>query len=277
MAFNPTIWSPLYNEYLREKVVFAQLVNTDHEGEIRNAGDQVRILNVGAVETSREYYTTRVEKTAGATSETTQTLLIDQTSDWALKYEAVEEVQRQGSKRLRDLQAAAHATALDIDKDIAGLYTDAGIKLSDSGSAYTVGFGTNDIEPFDLLADLSAEFDDNDVPETERWVVIPPWFKAMLKKDKYFRDVIADYYATRTIPDVDGMKLLWSNQLVNNGTDWNILAGHRLGISWAGQLAQMTEDKVAFKTIVRGLTLWGRKVVQPNAVATILAAKGSAG
>ncbi len=47
--FIPEIWSTRLTRHLDKNLVFKQLVNTDYEGEIKAAGDTVRINQIGYI------------------------------------------------------------------------------------------------------------------------------------------------------------------------------------------------------------------------------------
>jgi hypothetical protein len=80
---------------------------------------------------------------------------------------------------------------------------------------------------------------------------------------------------TGNIPTVAGFQVLVSNNLENDGTNWYVLAGTREAISFAGQVSETTayRPEKRFADAIKGLYVYGRKVIQPNCLASIYVAQ----
>jgi len=73
-----------------------------------------------------------------------------------------------------------------------------------------------------------------------------------------------------------GFNILISNNVSNNGTVWNIMAFTRSAITHASQIAKVEATRIedSFADGVKGLYLYGSKVVRPAAMVKCAATKG---
>jgi hypothetical protein len=132
-----------------------------------------------------------------------------------------------------------------------------------------------------ILIPLKVVLDEASVPTEGRWAVLPPWTHGFLLKDARFiqHDTTGDTDpASRNgmIGRAAGFTLSISNNLpVVTGDDSPVIAGHPSAVSYAEQInkteAYRPED--SFSDAVKGLHLYGAKVVRPTAIATALASK----
>lgn len=273
--FIPEIWSTRLLRHLDKKLVFKQLVNSDYEGDIRNAGDTVRINQIGDV-TIKSYTANNEIADPDQLNSAQTTLLIDQMKYYHFYVDDVDAAQSNVGLMDKAMQRAAYALADEIDADIAGLYGDAGISLDDSGSAYSVGTDTtSDDSPYELIIDVSVNMDEANVPQQGRWIVIPPWYHGIMLKHEDYKQAWQDYMRTGNIPTVAGFQVLVSNNLENDGTNWYVLAGTREAISFAGQVSETSayRPEKRFADAIKGLYVYGRKVIQPNCLASIYVAQ----
>lgn len=76
--------------------------------------------------------------------------------------------------------------------------------------------------------------------------------------------------------DGAGFRVLVSNNAPNTtGDDYRVLAGHRMAISFAEQInkTKAYEPESSFSDAVKGLHLYGAKLVRPTAIAIAAASK----
>ena len=130
------------------------------------------------------------------------------------------------------------------------------------------------------LRKLSVKLDEANVPSEGRWVVVPPWYHGLLlEEDKFVRvDASGSDMALRNgvIGQALGFTVLKSNNApFVTGDDYAVIAGHPMAISYAEQILNIEtlrlETKVA--TGVRGLHVYGAKLVRPDAIATVVASQ----
>ena len=276
--FIPEIWSARLLKHLDEDLVFKQLVNTDYEGEIRNVGDTVRVNRIGDIVVGS--YTKNGEIGSPQQLSGEQLVLtIDQFRYFNFYVDDVDSAQQNPKIMDEAMRRAAFALAREVDKYIAGLYTQAGGKLDNDGAGYQVGTGTGNKNPYDLVVDIVEQMDAHNIPGAGRWLVIPPWFHAMLLKSEEYKLAFQDYKSTGEIPTIAGIRILMSNNLPTKkiGTvDFSVLlAGTNMAISFAQQLNKVEayRPEKRFADAVKGLLLFGAKVFYPESLVSIVAKK----
>lgn len=273
--FIPTIWSSRLLKHLDMNLVFKSLVNTDYEGEIKNFGDTVRVNQIGNIKVENWAKTQNV---VPQDLDSTQAILtIDQARYFAFQVYDADAAQANLNLMDAAMERAAFSLAKDIDTYIAQKYIDAGIEMGD----YIVESesDTTTITAYDLITEVAAKLDENNVPDAGRWLVVPPWFHAMLLRSIEYKLAVEDYKTTGVIPQVAGLKILKSNniQIDDNDNDYYyLMGGTNMAISFAMQV-QTTEairSSSNFADVVRGLVLYGAKVFYPESLVSVRVKKG---
>ncbi|MGZ0042337.1 phage major capsid protein [Paenibacillus ottowii] len=270
--FISTIWSARLNESLKKNLVYGNVVNTDYEGEIKGQGSTVKINSIGAV-TIGNY-----DKVAGIGNPqeldaTQKTLVIDQAKYFNFQVDDVDDAQANVNLLDGGIVEASYGLANVVDQYLAGFYTE--VKAEN-----TIGNDTAPIIPtsstaYDLLIDLGVLLDENNVPESERFVVVPAWYYGLLLKDARFTkdpNVIRTGY----VGDIDSMTVYKSNNVPNTtGAKYKIIAGHKSAISFAGQVdsVEAFRPEKQFSDAVKGLQVFGAKCIKPEALAVLTANK----
>lgn len=282
--FVPAIWSAKLLVRLRKSLVFASVVNTDYEGEISGAGDTVKINEIGPITVND--YTKYGSLTWQALTSAQKTLLIDQQKSFSFAIDDVDTVQMK-PKVLNDaMDEAAYAIADTVDQFIAGLYASAGT----TGSATYIGSSSSSVSVssgnvIETLTYANRYLSENNVPETGRWIVVPPWFhQKLLLAEVGGISAIAVPKVSETVymrgyvgAALGFENILISNNVSNNGTQYRIMCGTRQAISYAGQVAKIkaVERESYFDEGVKGLYVYGAKVVQNNALCTMYLAEAA--
>ncbi len=176
------------------------------------------------------------------------------------------------------MERAAFSLAKDIDTYIAQKYIDAGIEMGD----YEVKAesGTSTITAYDLITEVAAKLDEHNVPDAGRWLVVPPWFHAMLLRSIEYKLAVEDYKTTGVIPQVAGMKILKSNNIQTDEDSgevyYYLMGGTNMAISFAMQVQTTEAMRSAsnFADVVRGLVLYGAKVFYPESLVSVRVKKG---
>ncbi|KAF6616191.1 P22 coat protein - protein 5 domain protein [Paenibacillus polymyxa] len=270
--FIPTIWSARLNESLKKNLVYGNVVNTDYEGEIKGQGSTVKINSIGAV-TIGNY-----DKVAGIGNPqeldaTQKTLVIDQAKYFNFQVDDVDAAQANVNLLDGGIVEASYGLANVVDQYLAGFYTE--VKAEN-----TIGNDTTPIIPtkdtaYDLLIDLGVLLDENNVPESERFVVVPAWYYGLLLKDARFTKD-PNIIRTGYVGDIDGMTVYKSNNVPNTtGAKYKIIAGHKSAISFAGQVdsVEAFRPEKQFSDAVKGLQVFGAKCIKPEALAVLTANK----
>ncbi|MDQ0496967.1 P22 phage major capsid protein family protein [Paenibacillus brasilensis] len=270
--FIPTIWSARLNESLKKNLVYGNVVNTDYEGEIKGQGSTVKINSIGAV-TIGNY-----DKVAGIGNPqeldaTQKTLVIDQAKYFNFQVDDVDAAQANVNLLDGGIVEASYGLANVVDQYLAGFYTE--VKAEN-----TMGNDATPITPtkdtaYDLLIDLGVMMDENNVPETERFVVVPAWYYGLLLKDARFTKD-PNIIRTGYVGDIDGMTVYKSNNVPNTGgAKYKIIAGHKSAISFAGQVdsVEAFRPEKQFSDAIKGLQVFGAKCIKPEALTVLTANK----
>jgi hypothetical protein len=274
MVFKPEIWAAQALVSLRKALVYAGpgVVNHDYEGEIKKQGDIVHIKMVGDVTVST--YTRGATITYEDTPDAEMTLPIDRADMFAFKVDDIDKAQA-GDEMAQRTDNAAYRMADSVDQYVAGLYTG----VQSANSLGTVSITTGDLAYTNLI-NLGTKLDEANVPEQGRYVVVPPWYYALLlQNDKFVRvDASGSDQGLRNgiVGRIDGMDVLKSNNApLVTGDDYAVMAGYPGAISFADQMSEVESLRLetTFASAVRGLHLYGAKLVRPDGIAVLTASK----
>ncbi len=274
--FIPEIWSAQLLSSLKKSLVFAGpgVVNRDYEGEIQNAGDTVRITSISRP-TIGSYVKNSTTITPETLTDAQRSLVIDQAKYFAFEIDNIDIRQsvNGGALMTEAAQEAAYGLADTADQLVAGLYT--GV---DSGNAISTTSVTDAAKAVAGLINLMTQLNEANVPQQGRYVVVPPWYYALLLgSDLFVRvDASGSDQALRNgiVGRAFGFDVLVSNNCVNvTGDDWIVMAGVPGAIAFAEQIVKVEayRPESAFSDALKGLHLYGGKVVRPDALATLTA------
>jgi hypothetical protein len=274
-SFIPTLWSARLLAHLDARLVFMKLVNTDYEGEIKEMGNAVKIGQIGDV-TVKDYTGDDIDAPEEL-PDASQTLNIDKGKYFNFQVKDIDAAQANVKLMDEAMKKASYSLSKHIDQDIASLHADAGIKMLNGTAAYEVGNGTSDQDPYNLIVDVGVKMDENNVPDDGRWIVLPPWYIGKLLQNAYFKQSWQNYLQTGEVAVINGISVLMSNHLKTSTTNTYIMAGTKAAISYAGQISKIEpyRREANFSDAIKGLFVYGRKVVQPAALVRVLATSAS--
>jgi hypothetical protein len=270
-TFIPSIWAGQLLSPLYKALVFGSVVNRDYEGEIRQYGDSVRINEIGDITVNNYTQYSATGLTWQELSSAQKMLVIDQAKSFSFAVDDIDMVQSKPKVMGEAMTRAAYAIADTIDQHIANKYTDAGITLT----ATTVTT-TNVLS---LVAKFGEELNKNNVPTAGRFLIVPPGFVTKLlltvsggvSTDAVPKETSPGQIANGFIGNVYGFNILMSNNVAQSSAGvYQPLALVRPAISYAGQLTKISavQREDYFDQGVKGLYLYGSKVVRPYALAT---------
>jgi len=270
-TFIPTIWEARLLAHLDKSLVYGNLCNRDYEGDIRNAGDTVKINQISDV-TIKDYTKgtdIEIENVDGTPTE----LVIDQNKYFAFSVEDVDAAQANVNLVDGAMQRASYGIRDTIDQYIASFYKKAGVTegLGDDTTPLAI---TSATKAYESLVDLKGALDDQNVPADGRFVVVPSAFYGFMLKDSRFvaagTSKTDSTLANGYIGTAAGFQIYQSNNVPNTtGTLYKIMAGTRAAISYAQQITRteaMRRER-SFSDLVRGNFVFGAAVVQPKALA----------
>jgi len=280
-SFIPEVWAGTVLSRLNDALVFGQVVNRDYEGDIRGFGDVVKINEIGPITVNTYNATSTSALTVQSLSDAQKLLQINQSKYFAFWIDDIDAAQTKPKLMSEAMREASWSLANNIDEYIAALYAEAGLVAAGSRSGSTIT--GQDITSTNILKYLSIaaqKLDENNVPQMGRWMVVPPWMGhkmilANIVQDTNNSQVLSNGLLGRGMYGFD----IYVSNNITNGTpaadDACVMFGYRGSISLAVQVTRVETARPAldggFKTLVKGLVVYGAKVVRPNALGVMYA------
>lgn len=309
--FIPAVWSAKLNAKFYAASVYGEISNTDWQGEVSGMGDKVYINTAPTLTVAN--YVAGQNLTYQVPTPDMQELLIDKGKYFAFQINDV--LEYQAKPNLMDMFSTDAAEQMRIAIDSTVVYnTFTGAAAANKGAtagakSATFNLGT-DAAPIALTAanvvqkvlELASVLDEQNVPESDRWLVIDPATRALL-----FQSELAKAYSTGDatspvrngkIGTIDRFTVYVSNQLpkaaAGTATNWvsgdgtetsvgstgtvlkrrAIMAGHKSAMTFASQITKMetVRNPNDFGDFIRSLNVYGYKVVKPESMALLIAA-----
>ncbi len=211
------------------------------------------------------------------------TLVIDKAKYFNFQIDDVDKAQQKPKVMDAAMRDASWGLANAVDTDLAGLHTStpADNKVGADGSSAKLGLVlTAGSAMYDYLVKLKVILDDNDCPDDgQRWVVVPPWAHGAMLQDSRFVNATALGNEIRSkgfIGQTAGFNVYMSNNVTTDGQTvptYRIMAGHPMALSYAEQIVEVEayRPQKRFADAVKGLLIYGYKVVRPTILATLYA------
>ncbi|MCP4763088.1 MAG: P22 coat protein - protein 5 domain protein [archaeon] len=272
--FIPTIWSKQILLRLRAVLTAMAVTNQDYQGEIKEAGDTVKIHTPGTV-TSKPY-TPDVDIAAPETpTDIDTTLVIDQYNYFNFKINDILDVQSSVKRMKSYIDEAVYALRDTIETFIFGKY----VNVAAANVVNPVGTGAlltiNNIYTF--FNEMFRKFNEANIPTEGRYVVIPPVVEEVMRA--YFAGRSTDFgdkvSANGYIGDFAGFNIFQSNNVplvvesltgTGNQNVYKCLSGRKAGITFANQIPvdsiEHYRPEKRFENAVKGLSLYGAKVLR---------------
>lgn len=275
-TFIPEVWAAALQSSLKKSLVFAGpgVVNRTYEGEISDLGDTVTINSV-----SRPTISTYTPNSTSITAETLTTaqrkLIVDQAKYFAFEVDDVDARQARNSGGLMGeaMDEAGYGLRDVADQYVAALHSG----VDASNDLGTVSITSAALAVTNLIS-LKQKLDEANVPQEGRWVIVTPWYHSLLLQDDRFVRVDASGSAEAlrngTVGRAFGFDVLVSNNVVNTtGDDYAIMAGYPGAIAYAEQINKVEayRPENSFSDAVKGLHLYGAKLVRPAGIARLVA------
>jgi len=289
--FLPSIYSKKVLNFFRKSSVVEAITNTDYAGEISAYGDSVKIIKEPVI--SVYDYTRGSDTTSTKLTDQELTLVVD--SAKAFKF-IVDDIETKMSHvNFKEVASSSAAYALKDSFDAAvianmfsGLSSSSPDHTLGADSATALGAGVYDgagsvdlgtsgeTDPLDLMARMARLLDEQNVPEEGRWFVAGPDFYEQLSQSGS-KLLSVDYNAGQgsirnglvSSGKLRGFSMYKSNNIAatSNATG-KCLAGHISSTATAQTIisTEVLRDPSSFGDIVRGLHVYGSKVLRPEAL-----------
>ena len=287
--FLPAVYSKKVLNFFRKSSVVEAITNTDYQGEISAYGDSVRIIKEPTISVYQYERGQDITQTKLTDQETS--LVVDTAN--AFKF-IVDDIETQMSHvNFKEVASSSAAYALRdafdagvLSKMQAGLSASAPDHILGADAAVgsaglgettaSIDLGTSEVDPLDLLARMARLLDAQNVPEEGRWVVASPDFYEQLSQTNS-KLLSVDYNAGQgsirnglvSSGKLRGFSMYKSNNLpaVATATGF-VIAGHMSACATAQTITstEVIRDPSSFGDIVRGLHVYGAKVLRPEAL-----------
>jgi len=293
--FVPEVWSGTLLVKFYAATCLAEISNVDYQGEIKNKGDKVIIrttpdITVGDYEKGM---TITLEHPESPSVE----LEIDKAKWFAFGVDEIDRYQSDINLLNNWADDAGQQMSIVIERDdvFANIYADAAtankgatagnisgdINLGATGSP--VALTKADI--LDKIVDCRVVLDEQDVPRTDRWGIIPAWMAGMiLKSDLKDASLSGDGVSivrNGRLGIIGGFTLYESN-LLTSATDGSYTAYHSMfgqkkALTFASQFTKTEHIKpsLSFEEGIKGLNVYGYEVLKDEALIDLYIRAGS--
>lgn len=300
-GFIPEIWSGKLIEKFYASTVLSAISNTDYQGEISNQGDKVKIRTKPTITISdyRADGDLAVQRPEGGLVE----LAIDQGKYFNLILDDVMEVQSDlnllsmwsddASEQFKITVDTAVLLgmlggAASVNKGASAGAISGNINLGVTGTplAATAAAATSKVDILSIILRLGQVLDEQNIPETGRWLVLPTWAATLIKQSElrqaYLSGDGVSMLRNGRLGMVDRFTIYSSNLLPKGAVtglaagEYAIYAGHAHGLTFASQFTKLEtiRSERTFGTLLRGLQVYGYKVVDSKAIAQAIVTVG---
>jgi hypothetical protein len=266
--FKQTFWSKHIQHELKKRAILADFCNTEFTGEAKY-GNQVKVLGVGRPSIGN-YLGTDIG-TPETVEDSSVFLPIDKAKYFNFMVDDVDKAQSVPGLMEALMEEATLAMALQIDSDIAEI------------AGKNAGAYSNSLQ-IDSAADAKSAIDagilklrENDVPlDADVVMEIPPFVYAYLKEKYIDLDTDNTEMLRKGIMGrYDGVKVRVSNNLYNDNTDDYCLIRTKKAVAYVNQIDKVEpyRPEGLFSDAIKGLNVYGAKVVRPKELYVIRAHK----
>lgn len=292
--YSGNLITPLFSMELLERfyasTMYSDISTTEYSGELEKGGDQITFWREPEV---RVRDTTKNQPIEHDTINSEPiTMVIDRAKDFSIKVSQIDETQISNfpTWKERFLASAGRKLAEAIDPDLmTEMYTSvigynegaaagmisANVNLGTAGAPLVVDKTT----VTDILSTFHQVLDEANAPEDGRFVTLPPAGMTVLRnsdlKAAYLTGLSWSPMVNGKIPDqVAGFTVMQSKfipSVIDSGTSkraYHIVAGVKSATAFAAQIekTRVIEDKDDWATYYQGLSVYGFKVLFPDAL-----------
>jgi len=314
--FSPIIFSQKVLNFFRTASVVEGITNSDYFGELASYGDSVKIILEPVISVTS--YTRGQEVASEALADNETTIQIDKANKFQFQIDDIEGKLAHVNWEQMATSGATYALKNTYDKEVLTFMSQGAqvanivggaashLAAADDGAVITLGHGSSDTDPLNLLSLLSLKLDEAEVPEEGRYAVVSPRFMELLARTDS-KLLSTDYnqgegglknglvmngklrgfslYKTNNAPrftlmDVAGSSVTAQDQtnvvkytggtIDDGGVIGDIvMAGHMSAVATVSCIDKMEKirSEKTFADIVRGLHVYGRAVIKDESLA----------
>jgi hypothetical protein len=290
--FLPAIYSKQVLNFFRKSSVAEAITNTDYAGEIASYGDSVKIIK--EPEITVYTYERGADVTQTKLTDAEVTLVVDTANAFKFIVDDIESNMSHVNFREAASSSAAYALKDAFDEGvIATMFsgvsasspnhilgsdsaTDLAAGTFDGTGNLDIGFGSSEHDPIDVLSHMSRLLDEQNIPEEGRWFLANPEFYEVLVQSSS-KLLSVDYNAGQgsirnglvSSGKLRGFDMYKTNNIAStSNAAGKCLAGHMSATATAQTITstEVIRDPDSFGDIVRGLHVYGSKVLRAGAL-----------
>lgn len=290
--FMPEIYSKKVLNFFRKASVAEAITNTDYAGEISAYGDSVKIIKEPVI--SVDQYERGGSITATTLTDNEVTLVVDTANAFKFIVDDIETSMSHVNFKEVASSSAAYALrdAFDtgvIAKMFAGVpasspnhilgsdsATDLAAGTFDGTGNLDIGYASGEHDPIDVLSHMARLLDEQNVPEEGRWFLANPEFYEQLVQSSS-KLMSVDFNAGQgsirnglvSSGKLRGFDMYKTNNIAaTSNAAGKCIAGHMSAVCTAQTIinTEVVRDTASFGDIVRGLHVYGAKVLRPEAL-----------
>lgn len=275
-SFIPQIWDARLLNALDKSHVFANVVNRDYEGDIKQQGDTVKINTIGAVTIGD--YTKNTDFTSGpeTLATTAQSLTIDQAKYFNFQVDDVDAAQAAGDVMDKAMERAAYGLNDAADAYLAKQLADS-ITAGNGNLVAADAVALTAANVYENVVKMKLLLDKANVPTVGRWLVAPPEMIALILQDDRFvktgGSMAEDVLQSGVVARAAGFDIYMSNncfsKTATGTTTFTVTAGDEGACTYAEQIVstEAYRPEKRFADAVKGLHVYGAKVVDAKRLA----------
>ena len=290
--FLPAVYSKKVLNFFRKASVIEAITNTDYAGELTAYGDSVKIIKEPEITVYQ--YERGADVTQTKLTDQELTLVVDTANAFKFKVDDIESNMSHVNWREVAASSAAYSLKDAFDEGVLAtmfsgvsasspnhvLGSDSATDLAegtfDGTGNLDIGFGSSEHDPIDVLGHMARLLDDQNIPEEGRWFVASPDFYEVLSKTAS-KLLSVDYNAGQgsirnglvTSGKLRGFSMYKSNNIAStSNAAGKCIAGHMSACATAQTITstEVIRDPDSFGDIVRGLHVYGAKVLRDDAL-----------
>jgi len=290
--FMPAVYSKQVLNFFRKSSVAEAITNTDYAGEITSFGDSVKIIKEPSITVYT--YERGADVTQTKLTDAEITLIVDTANAFKFKVDDIETSMSHVNWREAATSSAAYALRDAFDEGvIATMFsgvaasspnhilgsdsaTDLAAGTFDGTGNLDIGFGSSEHDPIDVLSHMARLLDEQNVPEEGRWFLANPEFYEVLVQSSS-KLLSVDYNAGQgsirnglvSSGKLRGFNMYKTNNIAStSNAAGKCIAGHILSTATAQTITstEVIRDPDSFGDIVRGLHVYGSKVLRDGAL-----------
>jgi len=307
-SFIPTLWTSQLAKKFYTATVFSECANTDWAGELKSMGDKVVINQIPTLTVNR--YVVGQGLTYEVPTPSTIELTVDQGLYFAFQISDV--IEYQSKPNLMDMFSNDAGMQMKITIDSSSMFnlalvstygipdsSNRGLTAGAKSASYNLGTNTAPVtltgsNVLQMLTSLSGVLDEQNIPETDRWLWIDPYTRNLLMQSNLaqaqFMGDSQSMVRNGRIGMIDRFMVYVSNNLPKgaaaaamtsgDGSETTgathtaarrmLIAGHKSALTFASQITktEQVRNPFDFGDYIRSLNIFGFKATQDTAFAT---------